>query len=99
MDFKLNFTIRPKMSVLSKEEIDFIYGGALEVLERVGVRVLHAEALELLREAGSTVHPNSLVKIRSTLVEKALRLFPRDLPFMIVRENPRWNSEAETRGG
>ncbi|RPJ02438.1 MAG: hypothetical protein EHM36_12480, partial [Deltaproteobacteria bacterium] len=79
MDLKMSFSIRPKMSVLSKEEIDFLYGGALEVLERVGVRVLHPEALELLREAGAAVHPNSLVKIRSPLVEKGLRSVPKRL--------------------
>lgn len=79
MDFDGNFTIRPRMSVLSGEEIDSLYGGALEVLERVGVRVLHPEALGLLREAGVTVEPNSLVKIRPALVEKAIRSVPKRL--------------------
>lgn len=88
MDLKMSFSIRPKMSVLSKEEIDFLYGGTLEVLERVGVRVLHPEALELLREAGATVHPNSLVKIRSTLVEKALCSVPKRLTIYDREGNP-----------
>ncbi len=79
MEFKMNFTIRPKMSVLSGEEIDFLYGGALEVLERIGVRVLHPEALELLHGAGAIVGSESLVKIRPSLVEKAIRSVPKRL--------------------
>ena len=79
MDLTPDFTIRPKMSVVSKEEIDYFYSGALDVLERIGVRVLHPEALDLLKEAGATVGSESLVKIRSTLVEKALRSAPKRL--------------------
>jgi trimethylamine--corrinoid protein Co-methyltransferase len=79
MDFKLDFTIRPKMSVISKEEIDYLHSGALDVLERVGVRVLHPEALDLLKKAGATIHSDTLVRIRSTLVEKALCSVPKRL--------------------
>ena len=77
MDFKLNFTIRPKMSVMSKEEIEYLYAGALDVLEQIGVRVFHPEALGLLEEAGATIGSDSLVKIRPTLVEKAIRSVPK----------------------
>jgi len=99
MNLKMNFTIRPKMNILSKEQIDFLYGGALEVLERVGVRVLHPEALELLREAGSTVHPNSLVKIRSTLVEKALRSVPKRLTIYDREGKPAMELGGGNTGG
>jgi trimethylamine--corrinoid protein Co-methyltransferase len=79
MEFKMNFTIRPRMTILNGEEIEFLYAGALEVLERIGVRVLHPEALNLLKEAGASIHSDSLVKIRSTLVEKAIRSVPKKL--------------------
>ena len=79
MELKRSFTIRPKMNVLSKEEIEFLYCSALEVLERIGVQVLHPEALDLLREAGGIVSQNSLVRIRPTLVEEAIRSVPKRL--------------------
>ncbi len=74
-----NSTIRPRLNVLSKDEIEFFYWGALEVLERVGVRVLHPEALRLLREAGCFVNQDSIVRIRPILVEKAIRSVPKRL--------------------
>ena len=43
----MNFVIRPKLNVLSTEEIESLYSGTLEVLERVGVRVLHPQAFSL----------------------------------------------------
>jgi len=81
----MNFTIRPKMTVLNEEEIEFFYSGALEVLEKIGVRVFHPEALNLLKEAGASVHPESLVKIPPRLVEKAIRSAPKRV-FIYDRE-------------
>jgi len=75
----LNFVIRPKLNVLSKEEIESLYLGALEVLERVGVRVLHPQALSLLTEAGCSVSQDSMVRIRPSLVEHALQTAPKRL--------------------
>ncbi len=75
----LNFVIRPKLNVLSKKEIESLYFGALEVLERVGVRVLHPQALSLLKEAGCSVSQDSMVRIRPSLVEHALQTAPKRL--------------------
>ncbi len=79
MDLGTSFLIRPRLNVLSKGEIDSLYGGALEVLERVGVRVLHREALNLLKDAGGSVGQDSVVRIRPTLVEDAIRTVPKHL--------------------
>lgn len=74
-----HFTIRPKLNVLSKEEIEILFNGALEVLERVGVKVFHPEANELLKEAGAILSQDSSVRIRYPLVEKALHTVPKRL--------------------
>jgi trimethylamine--corrinoid protein Co-methyltransferase len=63
--------------MLSKEGIETFLNGALEVLERVGVRVLHPEAITLLREAGAIVECDSLVRIKYPLIERALKTVPK----------------------
>lgn len=74
-----DFTIRPKLVVLSKEQIETLYHGALEVLERIGVKVFHPEAIQLLRDAGVIVAEGSLVRIPHFLVDNALRTAPKRL--------------------
>jgi trimethylamine---corrinoid protein Co-methyltransferase len=95
MNLKMDFTVRPKMQVLSQAEIDFFYGSALEVLERIGVRVLHPQALELMKKAGAAADADALVKIRSSLVEKAIRSAPKKV-FIYDREG---NPAMELGGG
>ncbi len=79
MDFKMNFTIRPKMTVMSKkrstiftQEPWMFWNGS-----EFGCSILRP--WNFLKEAGATIHPDSLVKIRSTLVEKAIRSVPKRL--------------------
>jgi trimethylamine--corrinoid protein Co-methyltransferase len=74
-----DFTIRPKLNVLAQNEIEVFYNGALEVLERIGVKVLHPEAVGLLKKAGATIHQDSSVRIKYPLVERALGAVPKRL--------------------
>ncbi|GAB4307861.1 MAG: hypothetical protein Kow0069_05720 [Promethearchaeota archaeon] len=69
--------MRPKFKLLDAELAKGVVEEALDVLERVGVMVESADALELLREAG-------------TLVDDDGRrvLFPRDLVRRAVRDAP-----------
>lgn len=62
--------------VLSDDQIEAIYLGALEVLEAVGVRVHSQEAVELLKGAGSIVSDETLVRIPSSAVKAAVQSAP-----------------------
>ncbi len=66
----------PQFRVLSDDQIEEIYDAALEVLERVGTRMLHREGLALLREAGCQVGDGNLVRIPTWLVKEALSTTP-----------------------
>ncbi len=79
MEIDFEFTIRPKLITLSKEQIQILYQGALEVLERIGVKIFHPEAIHLLKKAGTIVNQDGSARIKSTLVEKALRTAPKQL--------------------
>jgi len=77
---------KPRIKVLSDEEILEIHWRSLSILSKVGVKVDHKEALELLKSIGSEVNLNSRVaKIPEYIVKEALdktpnivRLYYRD---------------------
>lgn len=69
---------RPRLQVLSPDEIRRIHEAALTILERVGVEVEHEDARQILREAGAEVE-GKRVKIPRDLVEKCLSSVPREV--------------------
>jgi trimethylamine--corrinoid protein Co-methyltransferase len=70
-------SITPRLCVLSEDQKETIFLGALEILERTGVRVDNEEGVELLSSAGGRVGPHRRVYIPSYLVEDALAAAPR----------------------
>ena len=82
---------------LSETDKAAIYEAALEIMETVGQRVHHAEALELLRAAGCTVTDPDLVCIPRELVEQARATAPaRDRGLTKGPANRRWRGGATT---
>ena len=66
----------PNFTYLSEDQLYEIHMAGLEVLERVGVRVDHEEARQLLKDAGAYVQENNMVKIPPYLVKQALQTAP-----------------------
>jgi trimethylamine--corrinoid protein Co-methyltransferase len=73
---ELYFT--PQMKILSEEQIDRFHYAALEILERMGVRMTHPKGLELLSAAGCKV-VGTQVYFPAHVVEKALAMAPHRL--------------------
>lgn len=71
--------ITPRLQVLTEDQKESLFLGALEILERTGVRVDHAEGLDLLSSAGAKVGEKQRVQIPSYLVEDALASAPRHI--------------------
>jgi len=70
--------MRSKLSVLSEDEIEALHAATLQVLDRVGVRVLEPRALALLREAGAaTTEGSDRVRIPEALLMEAVRGTPK----------------------
>lgn len=74
----MNYTVQetPVFRVLTEDQIEQIYFAALEVLERVGSRVHHDEALELFRNSEAVVGEDKRVRVPVSLVERALKCYP-----------------------
>lgn len=73
--------VTPQFRVLTEDQIEQIYFAALEVLERVGGDVLEDEAIELFKNSEAVVRGNR-VRIPSSLVERALKSYPRKITLM-----------------
>ena len=73
---KLSF--KPQLRVINDDQIDQIHMATLEVLERTGVKITHARALELLAGGGARVDGNR-VRFPAWMVEDAIRKAPSRL--------------------
>ncbi|MDR2302019.1 MAG: trimethylamine methyltransferase family protein [Deltaproteobacteria bacterium] len=73
---ELRFT--PRVEILSDEQMDRFHNAALEILERLGVRITHPKGLELLDAAGCKIVGNQ-VYYPPWVVEKALAMAPHRL--------------------
>ncbi len=71
---------------LTADEREAVYAQALDILERVGMRMKGAKALSLLREAGAEVDGSGTARLPAELVERAVAACPRDL--LMAGETP-----------
>lgn len=66
------------VNVLSQDELEQIYEGSLEVLERAGVSVELEPVLKLLKDAGAIVdQEKKIARLPRSLVEDCLKCVPR----------------------
>lgn len=71
----------PPVSVFSDDRIEAIHEAALDVLERLGIKVLLPAARHAYKAGGATVHEdNEMVHIGREMVEAALASAPRSIP-------------------
>ena len=72
-----NYTVNvtPRFQVFSADQVDEMHYGTLEVLRRTGVKVLVAEAREMLKKAGCWID-GEIVRFPPHLVEWAIRTAP-----------------------
>ena len=75
-------------------QLEELHLATLEVLRRTGVRVLEAESLALLRDAGCIVTDETLVRFPPGLVEKALRSVPSRVVLCDRTGEPRMHLEG-----
>ena len=72
-------TFRPNLSFLSQEDKEKIHRTVLKILVEIGMKVNHAEALDLLTEAGCSVRDDGMVKIAEELVLKSIDSAPENI--------------------
>lgn len=80
-------TLQPRLRVLSREQALAIHAAALEILEKVGFKMEHARALEMLTDAGCRVVEGDRLRLPAHLVEAALDSAPRQIVLYDQRGN------------
>ncbi len=66
----------PSYRLLTEDQIKEIHLASLDLLETVGVRVNHDEAVKMLAAAGCRVKPGNVVQIPGWLVDQCIRSAP-----------------------
>jgi len=72
-------TFQPRLKVLNPEQALAIHAAALEILEKIGFKMEHRGALEMLTDAGCKVSNGDWVRLPAYLAEEALRSAPRQI--------------------
>ncbi|MHA1838800.1 MAG: trimethylamine methyltransferase family protein [Candidatus Ranarchaeia archaeon] len=79
-----------QLKILSKDQLDQIHLGVLEVLREVGITVNEENARRILKDAGAYVDERTKnVRIPAHLVEEAIRKTPRR--FTVHARNPNYS--------
>jgi len=66
----------PAYRVLTRDQIKHIHCATLELLETIGVKVMHPEALDMMADAGCRIKSDNVVQIPNWLVEDCIRSAP-----------------------
>ena len=67
--------------LLSEDQVETLHRAALDIVQATGMRVLHAEARDIFRQAGAAIDPDSqMVRIDAALVQQAFDTAPRRVP-------------------
>ena len=72
-------TFQPRLKVLNHEQALAIHTAALEILGKIGFKMEHPGALELLAGAGAEVSNGDWVKLPAYIVEEALKSAPTQI--------------------
>ena len=80
-------TLQPRLRVFNHEQVLAIHAAALEILEKVGFKMEHAGALEMLTDAGCQVVEGDRLRLPAHLVEAALDSAPKQIALYDQRGN------------
>jgi trimethylamine--corrinoid protein Co-methyltransferase len=72
-------TSQPRLRVLNRQQALAIHTAALEILEKIGVKMEHSGVLEMLADAGGRVSDGDWIKLPAYLAQEALRSAPREI--------------------
>ncbi len=72
-------TFQPRLTVLNREQAWAIHRSALEILEKIGVKMEHPGAAKMLLAAGCRASDADWIKMPAFLVEEALASAPRQI--------------------
>ena len=98
-------TFQPRLKVLNRRQALAIHTAALEILEKICIKMEHAESLDMLAGAGGSVFDKDWIRLPAYLAEEAIRSAPRQITLYdqlgnkampLVDENPFYGTGSDT---
>jgi len=87
---------RPSIRFLSKDQVETIYGCALEVLETLGVKLYNNNVLEILKKNGVEVDEKTkIARISQDLVKDSLKKAPKSVKLYTIDGKNHVNLEGD----
>jgi trimethylamine--corrinoid protein Co-methyltransferase len=80
--------MKPVIQFLSEQEIETLHRRALHLLQEIGMRLPHAEAQELLAQAGAEIVAEDVVKIPERMVNAATETVPKRQAVTLYGRDP-----------
>lgn len=69
-----------KFKVLGEEDMEKIHASAVEILNKLGIRVESSQILDMFKKSGAKVGPGSeIVKFPSEVIEQAIQAAPKEV--------------------
>ena len=81
--------MKPVLQFLSNEEIQTIHRFALQILNEIGMRLPHDEALELMSRNGAEIVDGNVVRIPRRLIDTALETVPKRKDVTLYGRDPK----------
>ncbi len=88
--------MKPRMRVLELDQARAIHEAALEILERIGFRMEHRAARQMLQEAGCRADGSDWLRMPPHLVEQALASAPRQIAVFDQNGQPAMSLSEES---
>jgi len=74
-----DLTFKPALSFLSDQDKDRVHEAIFEILSDVGMKIMQAEALSLMKDAGCAIASDGMVTIPAQLVKEAIASAPENI--------------------
>ena len=81
--------MKPLIQFLSEQEVELLHGQSLRILQEIGMRLPHEEALELMSQNGAEISGGNVVRIPQRLVRQAIETVPKRKDVTLYGRDPK----------
>ncbi len=89
--------MKPVIQFLSDEEVKLLHDQSLLILKEIGMRLPHAEALELMSQNGAEIVDEDIVRLPKRLVQTAIEALPKRKDVTLYGRDPKHDVTFETQ--
>jgi trimethylamine--corrinoid protein Co-methyltransferase len=88
--------MKPTVLFLSDEEIKLLHKQSFQILNEIGMRLPHENALEMMSQNGAEIWADNVVRFPKRLVQAAIEAVPKRKEVTLYARNPKHDVTFET---